>query len=288
MNLSSVTPPGVLSAQLSNPREFDPRNSRDFGSESTLWSNVQYTFNGMAQVDADRTRIISPWIEAVGTSFQLLELEGATSIGVRFDTVGTFFKMQDGDIFEGSFSRVQFKPFQKVGAEPSLFDAGPFPDVVINAIASNGGRLIKAPRREGMTSGFQTWTGPANSSSGTDVLSYYETVMGATAAGFRRNKITPGAGGGQIVLKNTGTATLYLYTQNTKTNNYGLWYDAAVLFAPNTTTSFPLEPGETITIPLRSRLQSLMVATSGGSTGSWAAMADSMGDMTTTGEATIA
>lgn len=288
MRLSSATPPGVLSAQLPNPREYDPRSSRDFGAADTLWNPVQYTFVGEVVVYPDSASNVSPWIEATGNTFEILELEGANVIGVRFDTVGQFIKMQDGDVFEGTFSRVQFKAFQTVGATTSLLDAAPFPDIKINAVATSGGKLIKAPRREGFTAGFQTWTGSANSSSGTDVIAAYKTMYASGGAGFRRNLMTPGANGGQIVLKNTGDATIYVYTQNPRSTNLGVWWDTTLTTFPNIKSAFPLLSNETLTIPLKSRLQTLMVATSGGTTGSWAAMADSLGDMTTTGEGAVA
>lgn len=288
MNLSSATPPGVLSAQLSNPREYDPRSSRDFGANATLWSPVQFTFPGEIMFFPESAANISPWIEAAGTSFQLLELEGANVVGVRFDTVGQFIKMQDGDVFEGSFTRVQFKALQLVGATTTLLDAAPFPELKINAVASNGGRLVKAPRREGLASGFQTWTGTATSTAGTDIILAYKTMYASSPAGFRRNLVTPGANGGQIIVKNTGSSRLYLYTQNPRSPNVGVWWDTTLLTFPNILSSFPLEPGETITIPLKSRLQNLMVATSSGASGTWAAMADSCGDMTTTGEGNLA
>lgn len=288
MNLSSVTPPGVLSAQLPNPREYDPRSARDFSANATLWSPVQFMFPGEIVVFPDNASTISPWIEASGTLFEILELEGANVIGVRFDSTGQFVKMQDGDMFEGAFSRVQFKVFQTVGATTSLLDAAALPDVRINAVASTGGRLIKAPRREGFAAGFLTWTGTANSTAGTDVIAAFKTLYASGGSGFRRNLATPGANGGQIVLKNTGSATLYLFTQNPRSSNLGTWWDTTATSFPNVKSAFPLGVGETITIPLKSRLQTLMVATSSGASGSWAAMSDSCGDTTTTGEGNIA
>lgn len=273
MHLPSAIPPGVLSAQMENPREYDPRSVRDLGAASTLWSPVQYTFPGTVIVYPETQAKISPWIEASGTVFQILGLDGANAIGVRFDTNGSFIKMQEGDAYEGSFSRVQFKPLQYVGLQATAFHTGPMPDVRIDAIASQGGRVTKAPRREGMVDGFPIWTGTATTG-GNNIMDAFPLAtytVGVSAVNYP----TPGASGGQIVIKNTGSVTLYLFNCNPRSGT--LFYGTSTTFRPNVSTAWPLEPGESVTIPAKSRLQSLAAATLSG-TCTFAVMADAPGD----------
>lgn len=277
--MSFVTPPGVLSAQLPNPREHDPRSTRDLSVNDSAFSVVQYNFPAYNATTGQD----SEWILASGTVLQVTELLGANSIGVRFEVNGPFLPVQEGDVVHARFERVQFRCFPTVNTTGATYlgnETGIY-DVDVMAIASNGLRIDKAPRREGFTRGFTIWTGTATTA-GINLLKAWDSMPASKRPIYDRP--TPGKGGGQIVIKNTGSETIYLYNQPITlfSGNATYYTGSPALTMPSAKCSMPIDPGETIAIPLKSYCDSLCVATESG-TSTFSVMADSTPDARVSG-----